>query len=440
VPESISNSGNAQAIFQVGIKLDSSRIDEFNFTSNSESGKSLYQETVNEPAWTNTLISTYDSSFVNRLLEAVMATGDPDVLVRYGLGSGGNYKWIPWQEHTITEFSAIPQSIGDKDGFQVKLSTSDRAARIDRARKTKAHSGKVSDIVRKIAADNGFDKTVIEPTTGVVNMIQSYESDVSFVLRRLAPRAINLKGRGAYRFYLKDNVFHFHTVDYQSSVRSLDYFFQSSAYTIIQTDQSQAKVRSGAARVRAILYNPLTGELRDIVSSPDKILRFGNSTPNFEDIDDIEQNLLIHVGHNLEVDAENYIQSTYEEEHSQMYELMLMTTKTPSLRINDLINVNLSPQPGKWSPWSGLYCVASCKHVLEQGNLVSSFVLQRGELNKPRSNFNDLNELDSNAVRGSFDAPGQAVNLKSVDSSRFTTGAESGRIKTVLNPSTEQPV
>jgi hypothetical protein len=25
-----------------------------------------------------------------------------------------------------------------------------------------------------------------------------------------------------------------------------------------------------------------------------------------------------------------------------MYELMLMTTKTPSLRINDLINVNLS--------------------------------------------------------------------------------------------------
>jgi hypothetical protein len=434
VAENISNTGNAQAVFQLGMRLDSNRVQEFDVSANSEHSTSTYVEGVNGPATSVTVVLTHDSSYVNRLMHTVMSSGDPDVLVRLGLGTPGNFFYTPWQQHVITHFSAVPHSIGERDGFQVKIHTADVLSRIDRVNyKAVARKGKISAIVEQIAADQQI-VSVVEPTVGVVSLIQSFESDFDFIIQRLAGRALNSKGRGNYRLYVKDNALHFHTIDYQASVKDLNYFFKSSAFQLIMTDRSQECLMHGAAGVKAVLYDTLTGEIRTSESKAENVLKLGNSTPDFSGVTGAARPLLMHVGQNLVADCDGVVQSMYERERSQMYELLLMTSKTSTLRVNDLLSINLNPTPSKVSPWTGYYAVSSVKHIIEKGDLVSSFILNRGETNTNQGDFAGLKSIDLKTISGANDAPGQSLNVKEVESSALTRGPESSRVRTVLNP------
>jgi phage protein D len=435
VAETTNTSGNAAAIFQIGLVLESGQIQEFNVQAESSfSTFTEYQESVNGVSFSHSTLDTTNSSFVNTLLAAAMASGNPDVMVRFGVGTPGNYWWSPWQPHIITEFVALPKAIGNNNGYHVKISTADAFVKASRSKKVQVRRGKISEIVAAIASENALEKTIIEPTRGTYSLIQSYESDTSFLLKRLLLRAANESGRGNFQVFIRDGALHFHTPDYQATIHELNYFTGTSGLELYQVDQSQIQLQRGAARVHVITYNPLTGETKSVTSKEDRALKLAKTTPTLSKVPQADLNLLMHVGQNLDADCENYAQSKFEVEHSQLYQLTLVTTKTPTIRCGDILTLNVqsSSEP---SPWSGLYLVQSVRHAIENGSLTSAIILSRGELNKAGgTNFNDTAVYDASVLTSESDSPGQALNVAAVNSSTRSRGVESNTLKTVLSP------
>lgn len=426
---------NAAAVFQIGLTLKSGQLKEFNVQANTSfSTYTEYQETVNGVSFSRSILDTIDSAFVNTLLATTMSTGNPDVKVRFGVGSPGNYWWSPWQDHIVTEFVALPKAIGKNDGYHVKIATADYFVKINRDKKVQVRKGKISEIVKAIASDNQVEKTVVEDTSGKYSLVQSYESDVTFLFNRLLLRATNDKGRGNFKAFMRDGALHFHTPDYQSTIHELNYFMGSAGLELYQSDRSQIQIQKGAARVHVITFDPLTGETKSVTSKEDRILKLAKSTPVLSKAPQSDLNLLMHIGQNLSADGDNFAQSKFEQEHSQLYEMILVTTKTPAIRVGDLLNIVLQPSSDP-SPWSGYYFVSGVKHAINNGGLTSSFVLQRGELNKSGgTNFNQTSVYDSSVLTSEQDSPGQSLNVAAVNSSTRSRGIESNTLKTVQNP------
>jgi hypothetical protein len=361
-----------------------------------------------------------------------MSTGNPDVNVRFGLGVPGNFWWSPWQQHFITEFVAIPRAIGPNNGYRVRIRTADYFAKFNRASRVQARKGAISEIVREIAEFNQLSQTVIEPTRGTYSLIQSYEPDFTFILRRLLSRAVNDRGRGNFKLFFKDGALHFHSPDFQAQLHELDYFSSARGVELFQNDLSQLQVARGAARVKVITFDPLTSETHVVESKLDQVLKLAKNTPELRKLS-IDLNCMMHVGQNLAVDSENFAQNKFEQERSQLYTLSLVTSKTPYIRVGDFLNVAVEPTASP-SPWSGYYYVERCRHVIDNSTLNSSFILRRGEFNSAgKPNFNQAEVFNqSEGVKSS--APGQLLNVSAVRSSTKLKGSESATLKPILDP------
>jgi hypothetical protein len=60
-----------------------------------------------------------------------------------------------------------------------------------------------------------------------------------------------------------------HSPDYQTSVKELQYF-QQPAGQLIQLDRSQQLWKEGVSGTHLVVYDPLTGETKDILNDPNK--------------------------------------------------------------------------------------------------------------------------------------------------------------------------
>jgi hypothetical protein len=416
VPTDITSTIEGQAIIDLELRVKNQTVPLIGPQVFFHSSKLI--ETVFGNATHTIILRTTNLAYVDNLLKAVMADGTPKIRFRIGQGSERTI-WNPWQNHLLLDYSAKAEGLGETAGHVVRIVTADLLYLIDRASKTVSHRGLISRIVQNIASKSGLTDTVIEETSGDGIYIQSFEGDVQFIRQRLVKRARSQKGRGNYLFFVRDNVVHFHSPDYQAQIKTLNYY-QTGADGLMQKDASQRKLEHGAAGVRMVAYDALTGQAKEIRSDPSKTVRYGNTTPLLRNIPGAERNLLYHLSANRPEEAEAVAQNTYEAAHHEIFELQLVLRKNPIIHAGDLLQININPGSAKVSTWSGFYLIVNAQHTVETGALKSVYTLMRGEQFSPgisRAQQGIGTVQDENA------APGEDLNLRETQNSLLTKGA-----------------
>ena len=231
--------------------------------------------------------------FLNQVLQALDAQGDPAINWRMGLGTANQIDWLPWQHYYVTQYSARFEGIGPAAGHYIKLFARDALHRADRSKKVRTFKGTVSSVVQALAQDSALTDTVIEDTNGQSIWVQSYQGNFEFARKRLIARARSTRGRGNYYLYIRDNVLHFHTVEYQTTIRDFAYYL-SPATRLEASDVAEAKLPDGSAGVRVIYYDPYSGISKEINSDPSQAVRMGNFIPRLDQITGAQRNMREH--------------------------------------------------------------------------------------------------------------------------------------------------
>ena len=362
--------------------------------------------------------------FHNKILRALNSAGNPLIRFRWGTGDGSIMAWTPWQLHYVLDHQAVFEGVGTTAGHLIKLHTKDMLHSIDRSSRTAPFKGSVSDIVQTIANNNGLNDCVIEPTSGQGVWIQSYEGDFAFVRRRLIRRARSKRGRGNYFLYVRDNVLHFHTLEYQTAVKDMAYY--SSPSTFLEAfEMTQAKIPDGSAGARVINYDPFTGEARENNSDPNKAIKLGNSIARLDKISAGQRNIQEHKIHirDEEAGSEALAQNAYEYARAESYQLKLSGNKLALIRPGELLRLAIDPSAGNVSTWSGLYLTVSAQQTIDKGVISSVYVLQRGEQQVMGSGNSSVGSYGVDSVQDDQSAPGYAISLPDAQSSGVTKGA-----------------
>ena len=295
---------------------------------------------------------------------------------------------------------------------------------IDRSNRTKAYRGSISTIVRNLASTDGFTASVIEDTSGESVWVQSYEGDFEFVRKRLINRARSTRGRGNYYLFVRDNVLHFHTVDYQAAIHDFSYY-KSPAYRLEALDLAQSKLKEGSAGVSVVYLDPYAGISKEVNSDPNQAIRFANSIPTLSNIPGAQRNIVEHKiqTRNDEAGVVALGQNAYECARSESFQLRFQTSKTPILRPGDLLRISLDPNSSTTSSWGGTYLIGSARHTIVKGEITSIYLLQRGEQQVAKASNNALAAYGIDTLQDQQNAPGHDINTQSVQSSSLITGA-----------------
>jgi hypothetical protein len=403
-----------QAVIELGFRLENSN--EITTVTGSQAiiENSVLTEQINVPAKYTHVIRAKNPDYLDKLVHSVMQTGQPFIQTRLGLVSGDSRIFLPWQEHRITFYNAIPY----QDGHEIRLDTQDALFNLSlNELKVRARRGKISDIATLIAQENGL-QSAVEPTksNGGEIYIQSFMDDLEFLADRMIPRAINEKGRGSYRLFIRDNVLHFHSPDFQANVFELDYFNRSASTLVSFSDSTQLHLTEGAGGVTGIIHDPYTGNSTTVESDSQKVLNYANVTPRLSEASRSE--FLCHVGANRVDEVNAMVQNLHESWYSSVYQVQLDMEKMPFLRLNDMVNVIFRPDQGRSSPWSGMFTITKVIHLLLNGTMKSTFSLQRGEQTSLGRNFQGLKSLGiPDLVIRENAAVGQPVNVAEVQAS-----------------------
>lgn len=403
--------------------------------------ESIINEGINMPSRHTHIVRAKTPDYTDKLLHAIMQDGTPQVQVRAGIVSGDKQSFLPWQNHQVVYYKATPH----QDGHDIRLDTADAlftAGRIDQ--KIRARRGLVSDIITAIASENNIS-ALVEPTKGNGGeiYIQSLMDDVTFIIQRMLPKAINSSGQGSYRLFVKDNILHFHGPAYQADIHQLDYFNKSASMSLHFSDNSQGVIIYGAAGSTALVHDPYTGTSQTVRHDPAHALNFSKVTPTLSKNLNADQPIAIHVGANRIDEIQALVQNTYENAYSSMYEIELKMASMLFVRLNDMINILVRPDQAKSSPWSGLFTITKVEHTIVKGVLESKFTMNRGEQSSQGRNFKGLASLGIQdlVIKENF-AVGQAINVAEIKGSQETAAATgqserlaSGQVvKTVQRP------
>lgn len=384
--------------------------------------KSTITENIKQPSSHEMFVRAPSTDYVDNLIRYAQSKGTPKLRYRIGVGMPGQTAFLPWQDQILTDFSAAIEGVGVTAGHFVRLELSDYLFTMSRPTKVVARRGKISDIVKKIAQENGISNMVVEDTVGEGMWIQSFLDDVDFVRSRLVPRAVNAKGRGNFNFYVQDNVLHFHSPDYQAALKELVYY-QTNNVALTQIDESQHGLETGASGVRLIVYDPYSAQMKEVAADPTKVLKLGNVMHQLSRVQGSDLNLPFHLSTNAPQEAENMAQTIYENARSQILGIKVDIARSVFLRVGDILRIVISPSSKRNTVWSGTYLVTDSCLVLEGGTLFSSFMVKRGEFQTADLAPTSVQVLGDNVVISEVEAPGQALNLKSTQSSGLTHGA-----------------
>jgi hypothetical protein len=363
-------------------------------------------------------LRTLNTDFADVQMKEAMAAGTPRIRFRLGYGTPESMFWLPWQEHIVTFFSAILESVGDQAGHTIEMQTQDLQVLMARSTRFESRKGTISKIVQEIASAYEFGENVIETTTGEGLYVQSAMDDAEFIRKRMIRRARNDKGRGNYLFYFKDNALHFHSPDYQGELHTVSYF-QSNGAALTQVDHSQKLLDRGVGGTSVLAYDPYSGQTSVAASEPAHALRLADSIYDYSKTG-ANVKIPYHMSTNFAQEAEIIGQNTYEHARSSTLNLNLEVDKTIQIRHGDFINLLVTPSDSKASPWSGFYLVTEVRHVIQKGSVRSVYVLARGEIRKSLVNL--TSQRDEILVIEQ-EAPGQSLNVGELKSSQRTKGA-----------------
>ena len=354
-------------------------------------------------------------------VKQVMSDADPVIEFRLGFGSPSDTLWLPWQRHIIVNYEATFEGIATTAGHLLVLVTADNLTRMTRSNKVIARTGTIAEIVSGIATENKLE-SVIEPTNGKFLLYQCFQDDTRFISERLLGRAINHGGRGGYYFFIRDSVLHFHTPDYQSSARQMNYYdVFGTELTVADTSQLPQLWDNGVSGVRIIGHNPYTGKTQETSNDPAKALRLADSIYSFEKVNNGQLNMPYHLSSNPPVEVNALAQFNYQRSRQQVFKCSASLDKTINIRHGDLLNLSIAQQTSKASPHSGYYYVTGTYHVIKKQAVNSVYTLERGEV---RGQDQSLSAQDAQKQLVPLSkAPGEDPNILEIQSSELTKGA-----------------
>lgn len=370
---------------------------------------------------------TQQVDIVDKSIKSLMADGTPLVRWRVGFVTGQQNVWLPWQEHQVVHCSAMIKGLGDNAGHNFEISTADRLFTLNRGTRIVARQGKISDIVKSIASDGGI-QAVVEPTIGTFALIQVNESDIEFIQRRLLNRSLNTKGRGQYSLYMRDNVLHFHTPDYQTTIKEIAYY-GTPFKSMVQTDRSQQLFNMGIAGTRLIAYDPYTGQTNEVVNDPENYLRMADGIYRMDKVPFGTQTLTYHLSQNDPEEVTALAQNVYSYGRAQTFEISADLIRSLSIRVGDILNFVLAAQQQKTSPWSGYYIVQGITRTILKESLRTVYTIKRGEIVRDQSTVTQPN--DAAQLIPETTAPGQDISVAATQNSVLTVGAGDQESSTV---------
>lgn len=364
--------------------------------------------------------STQNPDFLDRVRQ-VMSTGSPLMEFRLGYGSPNNMFWLPWQRHLICSYAANFVGIAPASGHLLVFNTKHQFAKIERSIKVVARQGTISEIVRRIADENQLE-AVIESTEGRFLLLQTYMDDITFIMERLLPRALTAKGRGGFFCFIRDNVLHFHTPDYQSSVQQLNYYDTfGTALNLVDVSQTERAWDAGVAGTCVIAHDALTGQSKETKSRPDNALRLADTIYAYESVSNGQLSLPYHHSSNPMAEVTALAQHSYQRARLSALQCTFSVDKLINIRHGNLLNLVLTQQSSKASSHSGFYYVIGACHVIKKQAVNSTYTLYRGEL---RGTDQSLTvQRAQQQLIPETKAPGQDPCLPSVNSSERTRGA-----------------
>lgn len=379
------------------------------------------------------VVYTSTRDYVDKILKGAQSSSTPRLRWRIGVGSNtSGALWMPWQEHIIKSSSSNAVGLGSGISYTTVIKTADLLWEIDRINKTEVRKGKISDIVKGMVEAYELPY-VIEPTKTKVIYYQSFISDYEFIRKRIAPRAINEKKRGNYQFYMRDGTVHFHTIDYQSDLKSFTYY-GSPGQELTVYDRTQELIDAGVAGVKATFCDPYTGMSGAELSSPKNTLKLGNAVSDIGELTGAKRNIFITVGNNREADQVGLASNIYESAKLNSFTLSMRIPNTTFFRVNDLCNIIIQPSSGQAPSTSGIYQVFRVLHNVDNNSLISEIVFRRGEFTTKQKTFASEDGAGQ-AMKPIRTAEGQDPNFRSVASSAITkgTGKQISNTRTVLD-------
>lgn len=431
----MAQSGNTnlegRTVVEIELRLPNSKIIPFS-KINVVHSKSIITEGLKMPSQHELWVQAPTTDYVDGLIRFAQSQGTPKIRYRIGVGLPGQMAYLPWQDSIITSLGAAIDGVGKSAGHFVRLSLSDYLFTVTRRTKVVTRKGKISAIVAQIAEENGIANTVIEETVGEGMWIQSFVDDFDFILHRMVPRAINAKGRGNYSIYVQDNTLHFHSPDYHAALKELVYY-QTNNIGLTQLDESQNLLEAGASGVRLVVYDPYTGQMKEIASDPAKALKLGNVMHSLANVKGADLNYPFHLSTNAPTEAENMAQTMYENARAQILGIKLDVAHSIFLRVGDIVRIIISPSSDKSTVWSGTYQVTNACYMIESGAMLSSFIAKRGEFQTSSAAATSLQVLGETVIISDQEAPGQALNLKAIQSSELAHGAGQSAFTSVFS-------
>ena len=365
---------------------------------------------VNQSARHIHQFSTVNLDVVDVLTKNSVLQSTPNVRIRIGVSQGHGVFWFPWQDHLLFNTDIVPLG----KGYSITFITADFLEASKRQYKTRFHSGTIQSIVQKIATDNDLNY-IIEPTEGSWSYIQSNQTDGDF-LAKLVPRAVNKFGRGGFRYFVQDNVLHFHTLEYMATIRNAN-VFSLSGTKVVLSSRVQDAVDEGGPGVRVLGIDPYEGQAYAFESNQDKVVNHGNQAPDLTPLSRLV--LGIHPSANRLEELKAVAQSNFDWARSNLMNCTLTIEKGYPVQINDIIRTTLNSAASQQSPWGGLYTVIGISHVITKGTSMSTIKLQRGEFlvsNVSKST------ADGSLQTSDYAAQGQPIDLNDISTSLSTKG------------------
>ncbi len=365
------------------------------------------------------------TDYVDDLLRQSMSTGTPRLRFRLGVGDPDTAFWLPWQDHVIVNYAAALISGNETAGHTINIATADPLHLLRRETRAAAHNGPISRIVEDILDRFGLFDRVIEPTDGPGAYVQSFSTDEQFIRERLLPRARNPRNRGAYYFYARDGVVHFHCADYQAGFGQIVYY-QSNQDSLALADHSQTLLPEGAADASIIVHDPYTGKSSQLSAAPGAALRLAEAVYATAKLLSTGPNLDAHLSANSMAHALNRAQNAYESARRRTFTVKANLVKTIGLRAGDIIRLVIAPREDRTSPWTGLYLLAGVGHKIDSGEITTEYTFERGEIAPIRqavSGWAGPADNEDDELVSELEAPGEDVNLSEVNASGLTKGA-----------------
>lgn len=246
----------------------------------------------------------------------------------------------------------------------------------------------ISDIVSQIAQRNNWDRD-IEPTQGVfdVPMIQRGVSDIHFISRVLAPRAVNVNGIGGYYTHFENNKIVFrtqHSKTKQALYKSYMVYrdAQGEVISFSPSDRStdialvggrNLRVRSFDTRDKQVIESDITPS-----SGVPQLKRLGSKISKItEEADKNEPNRIIHKGYANTSEVNNYAKSRWVEMSSMMYDADAEILGDPNIKPGDLVAFKIVTPNGVTHHTSGVYWIKEVTDNLSGDSFTTTLFMKR---------------------------------------------------------------